>query len=194
MALTRDTTAPIIPTDLTSGGSSKTACTLPFVCKASEAYRIGDIVVLASGAADAVDTAQADGVIIGVAVQAKTAGAAVASSDTVFIACALPGASFTGSLVGGAATDHTPSATTATAQGVIQGIYDTVLGTDAYSAFILINQADTTGGGVGSIAQIIPIRYSDQQLRGQKFVLGVQTLLNPRVDFVFRTSYFQVIA
>jgi hypothetical protein len=194
MALTRDTTAPITPSALTDNGAAKTGLTLPFVCTASEAYRIGDIVVMATGAADAVDTAQVDGVILGVAVQAKTAGAAVASSDTVLIACAIPGTAFSGSLVGGAATDHTPSATAATAQGVIQALYDTVLGTDAYSAFILINVADTTGGGVSNIAQIRPLRYSDQQLRGQKFVLGVQTLLNPRVDFVFRTSYFQVIA
>jgi hypothetical protein len=86
MALTRDTTAPITPSALTDNGAAKTGLTLPFVCKASEAYRIGDIVVMASGLADAVDAAQTDATILGVAVQAKTAGAAVASSDTVLIA------------------------------------------------------------------------------------------------------------
>lgn len=189
MALTSGTTTPIVPAPFGGGGNAQTAHVMAISCKASEAFRVGDIVVLASGVADAVDTAQSDGVILGVALQAKTAGATVSSTDTVQLALALPGAFFQGSLVGGAATDYTPSATPATAAADIVGTTtDTVLGTDAYSAFILINQADTTGG------QIRLIRFSPNQMRGQTFALGSQAILNPRVDFVFRCSVFQPIA
>jgi len=187
MALTRDTTAPITPSALTDNGAAKTGLTLPFVCKASEAYRIGDIVVMASGLADAVDAAQTDATILGVAVQAKTAGAAVASSDTVLIACALPGTAFTGSMTGAAGTaDHTPNATTATEQAFCKASVDTVLSLDAYNGYIVLDGADVTGG------QCQVFRFSDQQLRGQKMVLGAVLPLNPRVDFTFRTSFFQV--
>lgn len=185
MALTRDTTAPITPTAMTGAGSaSKTGTTIPFICLANETFRVGDVVIINAGRADAADTAQTDDRILGVAVQAKTAGATTASSDTVLIACALPGESFSGSMTAGAATDHTPSATPATEAAFLAATVDTVLGTDAYTGYLLVNGADTTDG------QLAVYRFSDQQLRGQKFVLGVQTPLNPRVDFVFRNSFF----
>lgn len=190
MALTRDTTAPIVPTVVTgAGGVSKTSMIVPFVCKANEVFLIGDVVVLASGVADAVDAAQTDGTILGVAVQAKTAGAAVSSSDTVNIALALPGASFSGSMTGAAGTaDHTPNATAATEAAFCKASVDTVRSLDAYNGYLVLDGADVTGG------QCQVFRFSDQQMRGQKFVLGQTTPLNPRVDFVFRCSFFQVIA
>lgn len=189
MALTQGTTAPICPAPFNMGGSAQTAHVMAIPCKASETYRIGDIVVLASGVADAVDAAQTDGTILGVAIQAKTAGGTVSSTDTVQLALATPGTFFQGSLVGGAATDLTPSATPATAAALaLATTTDTVLGTDAYSAFLLIDQTDTSGG------QIRMIRISPNQMRGQTFTLGSQVIKNPRMDFVFRCSAFQPLA
>jgi hypothetical protein len=188
MALTRDTTQPIVPSALGMGGMVQSAHVMDFVCKASEVYRIGDIVVLASGLADAVDAAQADGAILGVALQAKTAGSSVSSNDVVKLACAFPGACFTGSMTAGAATDHTPSATAATEQAFCKSSVDTVLGTDSYTGYLLLDGTDVVGG------QCQVFRFSKSQLRGQTFTLGSTLPLNPRVDFVFRCSYWQVIA
>lgn len=182
MALTVDTTAPIVPmASATSGGMT---CTLAeIVCKASEVYRVGDIVVMASGLADRVDAAHADDVILGVCVQAKTAGSAVSSDDTIKLALAFPGQIFTGSMVGGAATNHTPNATAATEAAFLIGTRETVLGTDSYSAFVMLNSAVATG-------QCAVFRYSQSQMRGQTFKLGQTTPVNPRVDFTFRNSFF----
>ena len=185
MALTRDTTLPISPlVHLINGGRAATL--MPFVCKASEAYRIGDVVALASGAADAVGDAGGitAATILGVAVQAKTAGGTVSSTDTVILALALPGQCFTGSLVGGAATDHTPNATPATEQAFVT-LTDFIVGTDSYSTFQMLNAADTTTSAGANI-----FRFSDNQLRGQRFVLGMTTPVNPRMDFVFQSTFF----
>lgn len=187
MALTRGTTAPIAPASGTGGGTRMSPCIMEFPCKASEAYRVGDIVVLASGAADAVDAGQADGAILGVALQAKTAPATAVFSNRIQIACAIPGAMFTGSFITGAATDFT--ANTAASIGTTGAVaYDTVLGTDAYTGYLMIDSADTTGG------QCRVIRYSLAQFNGATFAYASTTIINPRVDFCFRSSVFLALS
>ena len=69
MAITAGTTSQIIPSVATGGGTAQSATIVFFSCKASEAFRVGDIVVMASGVADAVDAAQTDSTILGVAMQ-----------------------------------------------------------------------------------------------------------------------------
>lgn len=186
MALTRGTTAPLAPASGSSGGTRQSACIMEFPCKASEAYRVGDVVVLATGAADAVDTAQTDGAILGVALQAKTAPATAVFSNRIQLACALPGAMFSGSFTAGAATDFT--ANTAASIGTTGAVaYITVLGTDTYSAFLLIDSATTTNG------QCRVLRYSLGQFNGATFAYASTTIINPRVDFCFRSSAFQAV-
>lgn len=184
MAFTVGTVIPIAPASLSTGGMRQSACIMGFPVLAAQAYRIGDIVSLVGGLADAIDAAQGDGTILGVTMAAKPAIAAPLFSDQILLACALPGAMFAGSLGTGAATDFVANTAASIGTGAVIG-YDTILGTDAYSLFLHIDQADVTGG------QCRPIRYSDAQLRGQTFVFASTTIINPRVDFCFRSSVFQ---
>lgn len=179
MALTKGTTTYLQPYGQSGVGKSGTI--LSFPAKSSDAIRKGDIVVLASGVADPVDAAQADGAILGVALNAKASGT-YDYTDQVLVACALPGALFEGSLTGGAATDYTANA----AAAMTATTHDTILGTDSYTGYLLIDQTDTAGG------QLRLLLYSPTQMGGKTFtVFGNTNVVNPRVIFCFRTSAFQ---
>lgn len=188
MALTVATTSPIAPASFGGGGGKQTACIMEFACKASEAFAVGDIAVLASGVADNVASDQADGAILGVCLQAKTAGGTVLFTDRIQIAAALPGAMFSGNFVGAAGTaDYTANA--ATGIGTTGAVaYDTVAGSVAPETWLLIDSADTTAGNCRVL------RYSDNQRNGKTFIFGGTVIVNPRVDFCFASSAFQPLA
>jgi len=202
MALTKGTTWPIAPTALSSGGNRQGPCLMTFPVLASETYKPGGIVVLASGLADSVDAGQSDGVVLGVCMPKGLAfqttdalhtqqspGATVDFPDKVLVALALPGAFFAGNVTIGAATNYT--ANTATIIGTAQ--MDSILGTDAWTGYLLINSSITNAG------QIRLIRYNEQQVNkttGSPISFpsfGNTDIVNPRVDFVFRCSAFQPI-
>jgi len=207
MALTTGTTQPFTFSGLSRGGTHSSGVILDFPVTASDTYKVGDIVTLASGVAHTLDTAQGDAVILGIAMpkgvafQATNAlhtqqvmGATVDFPDKILVGVALPGTIFEGNLVAGAATNYT--ANTAVIAGA--NPLDTVLGTDTYAAWLHINTADTTGGGATSIAQINVLRYCNTQLHKTTltpttFTFTTTNVVNPRVDFVFRTTYFNAL-
>ena len=183
MALTVGSTAPIAPYSMGNGnGMSPNILSIPYT--SSSAIRKGDILILTSGLAISDDDAQADGVILGVAMEAKASAASMVFKDQVLVAAALPGQVFAGSFAGGAATDYTANA----ANAITATTHDTVLGTDSYTGYILVNQADTTGG------QCRVFQYANEQMQGKIFSFAGTNIVNPRVMFTFRTSAFQPIA
>lgn len=178
MALTRGTVQPFAP--YSPGGTSQSGTILSLPVNA-DAFRKGDVVVIASGLADPVDATQSDGVIVGVALEAKAANASATFQDQVLVAAALPGALFTGHLISSAGTDYTSNA----AAAITPTVLDTVLNTDTYAAFICIDQGSTGG-------QIRPIQYDNTQVGGKAFsAFGNTNIINPRVIFCFRSSVFQ---
>jgi hypothetical protein len=139
--------------------------------------------VLASGLATVDVDAQADGAILGVAVEAVAGDATVDFEDQVLLAAALPGALFYGSMITAAATNYTANA----AADITATTHDTILGTDAYAAFLHIDEADVAGGG-----QLRLLTFAKEQMRGLNFTaFGNTVIVNPRVLFCFRTSAFQ---
>lgn len=183
MALTKGTTTFITPYAQAGVGKSGTILSIPYT--SSSAIRKGDVLVLTSGLAVSSDAAQTDGTILGIALEARASAASMDYTNQVPVALALPGALFEGSLCGGAATDYTSNA----AAAIVATTQDTVLGTDSYTGYILLNQADTTGG------QCRLIQYSPNQMGGKNFTaFGNTTIVNPRVIFCFRSSAFQPLA
>lgn len=182
MALTQGTTAPIIPYG-GRGGTSQAATVLSVPYTSSNAIKKGDILVLTSGLAISGNNNQSDATVLGVAMEAKASTAGLVFKDQVLIAAALPGALFSGSFVGGAATDYTANTVTH-----INGRHDSVLGTDAYSAFILVDQSTTATG------QLNVFQFANEQLNGNTFTFSGTTIKNPRVIFSFRSSIFQPLA
>ena len=181
MALTVGSVAPIVPCPIGKGGTAQSGVLADFWCNA-DVFRVGDIAVLASGLAARVNNGHSDAVIIGVAAMPKAT--ATTATSKVMLALALPGALFTGSLIGTTATDISMSATAATAAASLSAAAnDTVLNTDTYAPFICIDEGSSNG-------QIRCVRFSDAQMRGVSYVLGA-TMVNPRVDFVFRSSAYQ---
>jgi len=210
MALTKQTVFPFAPSSVGTGGKDSTCLTMDFPAKASDAYRPGDIVVLANGittaSATLADANQTAGTILGIAApkglafqttdvlhNTQTMPASVTFADQLKVYLALPGQMFTGNLCTGAATDYTANAAADMTAGT-GGRKDTILGTDAWSLFLHIDNADAT-----TTSGLSLIKFCDTQVNYAtgspiKFDFGSTDIKNPRVFFTFPVTVWTQLA
>ncbi len=175
MAITVGTTDRIRP--YSAFGGKAPGVQVPMLMANSEVITIGDIIAYSTGKVVDTNTAIGD-IVVGIAMENKTAAASAGVTDLINVALALPGAVFMGSMVGGAATDKT-GFTMGTDNGAATN-FDTVeLTVEGYPA---INAADSTGGACLVIGPAI------QQFRG--LALNLSTTVNPRVYFTFMNTFF----
>lgn len=183
MATTKGTVGPIVPYGHGVSGSGSPILSLPVA--STQTVRVGDILTLAAGVCTRTDLNHSDGTIVGVAIQPKASVASADYGDQVLLSPALPGAMFIGSMVTTAATDYTANTAAIIAPGTAM---NTVLCTDAYAPYIVVNATPATG-------QIRMLGYAAEQMGGKNFgIFGSTTVINPRVLFAFRCSVFQPIA
>lgn len=197
MALTVGTVAPFAPSSGVGGGTRSSGQIMSFPYTSSSAIRVGDVVVLTSGLAVTGGDAGGitDGTILGIALEAKASAAGMLYKDQVLVSLATPGATFTGNLVGGAATDQTTvtAAIIVSNTGANTAQYDTIVGSDSYALFQLINVADTTGG-ICRTLRYTPTQKNITTGGITPMVFSSASIVNPRVEFAFRGTIFQPVA
>ena len=200
MALTKGTVFPFAPSTVGMSGRESTCGIMDFPAKASDAYRPGDIVVLTNGittaSATAADAAQLAGTILGIAApkglafqttdalhSTQTMPASVTFADQLKVYLALPGQMFTGNLCTGVATDYTANAAVDMKAGTERK--DTALGTDAWSLFLHIDNADVTTGSGVSVIKFCDTQIDKTTGSPTAFGFGATNIVNPRIFFTF---------
>ena len=209
MAFTKGTVFPFAPSAAGMSGRESTCGVMDFPSKASDAYRPGDIVVLANGITTAstslANANQTAGTILGIAApkglafqttdalhNTQTMPASVTFADQLKVYLALPGQLFNGNLCTGAATDYTTNAAADVTAGTSR--YDTILGTDAYSLFLHIDQADATTTSGVSVIKFVDTQVDKTTGSPTAFGFGATNIVNPRVYFTFPVTVWTQLA
>lgn len=194
MAYTVGTILPITPWSSDSGGKSPDNV-LAFPLTTATAYKLGDVVVIASGLCAVDNTVPTAGTVLGIVFNPHAAVTTPPDSDTLQVCVAIAGQMFEATMVGTSSslTDYTSPAFTDLYSSGASALFniqqDTTVGAPGYAII------DKANGGGAAGCQFATIAFSRSQPKGISMKTGASSLvINPRVVGILSNTVFPAFA